>query len=102
MQMLKRFHDVIRGKDINTVKSVEELSQIVNKKTRKEHRSDLDKCIVYDDDVWRVSAPTSHEQSMHAGGGTSWCISTSNDGYWDEYYNRDGSTFVFIWNPDSR
>ena len=39
-----------------------------------------------DDKRWLVVAPQTHDASKYFGGGTSWCISTSNDRYWKEYY----------------
>ena len=38
------------------------------------------------DKRWLVVAPQTHDASKYFGGGTSWCISTSNDRYWKEYY----------------
>ena len=43
---------------------------------------------------WQVIAPLSHDASKYFGGGTNWCISTSNEHYWnDHFYNN---TVVFI------
>lgn len=39
-----------------------------------------------DDKRWLVVAPQTHDASKYFGGGTSWCISTSNDRYWKDYY----------------
>lgn len=39
-----------------------------------------------DDKRWQMVAPQTHDASKYFGGGTSWCISTSNDRYWKEYY----------------
>lgn len=39
-----------------------------------------------DDKRWLVVAPQTHDASKYFGGGTSWCISTSNDKYWKDYY----------------
>ena len=38
------------------------------------------------DKRWLVVAPQTHDASKYFGGGTSWCISTSNDRYWKDYY----------------
>ena len=38
------------------------------------------------DKRWLVVAPQTHDASRYFGGGTSWCISTSNDKYWKDYY----------------
>jgi len=41
---------------------------------------------IKDDKRWLVVAPQTHDASRYFGGGTSWCISTSNDRYWKDYY----------------
>lgn len=47
-----------------------------------------------DDKRWQVVAPQTHDASKYFGGGTSWCISTSNDRHWkDHYYDN---TIVMI------
>ena len=38
------------------------------------------------DKRWLVVAPQTHDASKYFGGGTSWCISTSSDKYWKDYY----------------
>jgi len=47
-----------------------------------------------DDKRWQVVAPQTHDASKYFGGGTSWCISTSNDRYWKQYYYEN--TVVMI------
>ncbi len=42
--------------------------------------------VIKDDKRWLVVAPETHDASRYFGGGTSWCISTSNDRYWKDYY----------------
>ena len=49
---------------------------------------------IKDDKRWLVVAPETHDASRYFGGGTSWCISTSNDRYWKEYYYEQ--TIVMI------
>ena len=46
------------------------------------------------DKRWLVVAPQTHDASQYFGGGTSWCISTSNDKYWKDYYHT--KTIVMI------
>lgn len=41
---------------------------------------------IEDNKRWLVVAPQTHDASRYFGGGTSWCISTSNDRYWKDYY----------------
>lgn len=41
---------------------------------------------IEDNKRWLVVAPQTHDASKYFGGGTSWCISTSNDRYWKDYY----------------
>ena len=41
---------------------------------------------IEDNKRWLVVAPQTHDASRYFGGGTSWCISTSNDSHWKDYY----------------
>lgn len=43
---------------------------------------------------YQVVAPTSHDASKYFGGGTNWCISTSNDHYWTDHYHSN--TIIMI------
>lgn len=47
-----------------------------------------------DDKRWLVVVPMTHDASKYFGGGTSWCISTSNDTYWNDYYHEN--TIIMI------
>lgn len=49
---------------------------------------------IEDNKRWLVVAPQTHDASKYFGGGTSWCISTSNDRYWKQYYYEN--TVVMI------
>ena len=49
---------------------------------------------IEDNKRWLVVAPQTHDASRYFGGGTSWCISTSNDKYWKDYYHT--KTIVMI------
>ena len=49
---------------------------------------------IEDNKRWLVVAPQTHDASKYFGGGTSWCISTSNEKYWKEYYHAN--TIVMI------
>lgn len=49
---------------------------------------------IKDDKRWLVVVPMTHDASKYFGGGTSWCISTSNDTYWDDYYHEN--TIIMI------
>lgn len=43
---------------------------------------------------WLVVVPRSHGASRYFGGGTKWCISTSNEHHWTDYYH--GNTIIMI------
>lgn len=49
---------------------------------------------IKDDKRWLVVVPMTHDASKYFGGGTSWCISTSNDTYWNDYYHEN--TIIMI------
>lgn len=53
-----------------------------------------DTCFLDDSKRWQIVAPLSHSSSKHFGGGTSWCISTSRESHWDDYYYKN--TIVII------
>jgi len=43
---------------------------------------------------WQIVAPHSHDASKYFGGGTNWCISTSNDSHWNNHYYEN--TIIII------
>ena len=43
---------------------------------------------------WLVIVPRSHNASRYFGGGTKWCISTSSESHWENYYHSN--TIVMI------
>lgn len=53
---------------------------------------------------WLIVAPRGHDSCKYFGGGTSWCISTSNTGYWNSHYYDN--TIIIVKdrnkNPDDR
>lgn len=49
---------------------------------------------IKDDKRWLVVVPHTHAASKYFGGGTGWCISTSNDNYWNDYYHEN--TIIMI------
>lgn len=49
---------------------------------------------ISDDKRWQVVVPQTHDASRYFGGGTNWCISTSNKEHWDNYYHKN--TIVMI------
>ncbi len=117
VSLLKRFHEKVRGKDIMSFKTVADLEAAVAVKTRSEERSELENEVNVlwegeglamgsdedDEEVqrWRVCAPKTHRACQHAGGGTRWCIATSNSSHWDNYYKKDGQTIVIVTNLDT-
>ena len=97
MNNIKLFDKKIKGVDINSLKSVDELDNKLNTRVvsnKEALRNDTD--IIADTDEWLVVAPKTHESSMNYGGSTKWCISTSNDIYWHDYYTDRNNIIVII------
>ena len=99
MDDISEFDRKIKGIDIYSLKSFGELDKVLHNRviSKKEQLTgDID--VIADTDDWLVVAPKSHDASQHYGGSTKWCISTSNEGYWDQYYNEQGRTIVMLKN----
>lgn len=99
MDMIKRFHDKVQGVDLGTL-TLPQLQAAIAKKTRKEQKDEYaDQAeLIYDDDTWKIVAPTTHEASCHYGWGTKWCTTMSSDSYWNEYYHQEGASLVYCLN----
>jgi hypothetical protein len=99
MDNIREFDSRVKGIDIFKVKTIDDLSDILKNRTvsKKEQLSgDID--VIADTDDWLVIAPESHEAAKHYGGSTKWCISTSNETYWDSYYDEKANTIVIVKN----
>lgn len=105
---LRRFVDyynVIQNKDINKIKSLQELYDIVrpyldgNLATSK---SDYARRIkegaekVYEDDGWLIVVPHTKEASCYYGKGTQWCTAADKGNNMFDRYNDEGLLYINI------
>lgn len=100
MQDIALFHKNIRGVDIYSLKSFDQLQSLIHKQTEPSSRQKIlqGADIIVNDKNWLVVAPRTHDASMFFGGGTRWCISTSSETHWDKHYNEDGEAIIMLKN----
>lgn len=86
-------------KDLFGYKTFDELKEKIFAKTGKESKKE--ELAADTDEVWSSSdgsitvvAPRSHKSIMHYGGGTKWCIATSNPKWWEDTYFPENTIFV--------
>ena len=77
------------GELINWVKDLSDDFKPVRKQSNA--KSNLEK--VYEDDVWVVYVPHSHEASRRGGEGTHWCTASENPYYYN-MYSKQGSLYI--------
>ena len=115
------YYNVIKDKDINKIKSLQQLYDVVrpyldgNTATSKSDeirkiKEDAEK--VYEDNEWIVIVPYTKEASCYYGKGTQWCTAAEKShNYFDQYNNQgplyininktDGSKYQFHFETDS-
>lgn len=100
MKDIALFHKNIKGVDIYSLKSFDQLQSLVHKQTEPSSRQKIlqGADIIVNDKNWLVVAPKTHDASMFFGGGTRWCISTSSESHWDKHYNEDGEAIIMLKN----
>ena len=97
VQLARDFDKLDSGKDINSL-SFEQVKALVDErkmapKSKSALRKEYNE-VVYENEFWKVYKPETHEAMMQVGGGTHWCVATSNPGHWDNYFSR-GAFLVF-------
>lgn len=106
LETYNKFINVIQQKDINQIRSVEELGEIVKpyidnpnmqtSKTQANKETKLKGAInAYEDDRWVVIVPITKEASMLYGKGTKWCTAAKKDNQF-EFYNASGNLYIII------
>ena len=94
------FHKNIKGVDLYSLKSFDQLQSLVHKPTQPSSRQKIlqGADIIVNDKNWLVVAPRTHDASMFFGGGTRWCISTSSEEHWNDHYNKNGEAIIMLKN----
>lgn len=117
LTLLKTYRNRLANKDLNSYKSLEELEAAISavvdddsmlsarqkvrfnkdvKAGRKTVAKEDDYEIVFEDDVFVVYAPHTHEASMKLGKGTSWCTAHENPGHYYSYTSDGGKLYIFV------
>lgn len=99
MNWINIFHKKGRGVDIYSFKDLDSFIEYISKKDKelsKRATIESQASILFVNDYIKVVAPETHEASRHFGGSTRWCISTSNEGFWTDYYCEKGNSIVFV------
>ena len=96
---LELFNRVGKSTDLYQFKDYLQFINFLGKKSKevamgKMQQIKLNSRVLANSKRWLVVVPESHEASKYFGGGTSWCISTSNDKHWKEYHHSN--TIVMI------
>lgn len=99
------YYNVIQDKDINKIKSLQELYDIVrpylegNSPTSKSDeirkiKEGAEK--VYEDNEWIIIIPHTKEASCYYGKGTQWCTAADYSNNMFDHYNSQGSLYINI------
>lgn len=99
------YYNVIQDKDINKIKSLQELYDVVrpyldgNAATSKSDevrkiKEGAEK--VYEDERWLVIVPHTKEASCYYGKGTQWCTAADRSNNMFDQYNDDGPLYINI------
>ena len=99
------YYNVIQDKDINKIKSLQELYDVVrpyldgNAATSKSDevrkiKEGAEK--VYEDERWLVIVPHTKEASCYYGKGTQWCTAADKSNNMFDQYNNDGPLYINI------
>jgi hypothetical protein len=104
IDLVKSFDELlpqIKDKDINSYKSINMLSPVIEEakqkkqKKEKEKKAKKSRDVVYDDDEWTVIVPYTHESSCKYGSGTKWCTTDQQSSYYQDYM-KNGVLFYFL------
>lgn len=87
---------LIEKNDISTYQTLDEITEEVNKASTKEmlKKSKKDIKVMYEDDVWFMFKPLSHNSSITYGYNTKWCTAMK---YEPEYFYRYSNEGVLIY-----
>ena len=100
-----KFYNRIENKDINSIKSLPQLYDIVkpfieNPEQSTSHQDEVRKLKegaekVYEDGTWLVVVPHTQETSCYYGKHTKWCTAAKNNNMFDKY-NEKGNLYINI------
>lgn len=99
------YYNVIKDKDINKIKSLQELYEIVQPYLGGDiatSKSDEVRKIkegaekVYEDSEWLIIIPHTQEASCYYGKGTQWCTAAERSNNMFDHYNNQGPLYINI------
>ena len=96
--------------DLNQYKSIAELVVFVREQLDSEailgrtqgemsnavHAGAKDAYFIYEDEIWKVLIPKTHEASCYWGQGTEWCTAVRDNDYYYNSYSEQGPLFINI------
>ena len=85
-------------RDINNIKSVGELKQLLDQFTPKKTRSEIKQGVekVYEDNQWIIIIPHTQEAAIHYGSGTKWCTAAKHGNNMFDTYNEEDFLYINI------
>ena len=99
------YYNVIKDKDINKIKSLQELYEIVQpylggdiatSKSDEVRKIKEDAEKVYEDNEWLVIIPHTQAASCYYGKGTQWCTAAERSNNMFDHYNSQGPLYINI------
>ena len=105
LKCFNEYYNVIQDKDINKIKSLQELYDVVRPYldgSLATSKSDEVRKIkegaekVYEDQEWMIIVPHTKEASCYYGKGTQWCTAADYSNNMFDYYNDQGPLYINI------
>jgi len=106
--IVNTFNDLINSKkikavDIFSIKSFDELKNIVGNASKTKSRSEKQKILrdnetefIFENGLVLVVSPKTHKASCKYGSQTKWCTTYHDSKYWDEYYQKGIKMYYVI------
>ena len=106
--IVNTFNDLINSKkikavDIFSIKSFDELKNIVGNASKTKSRSEKQKILrdketefIFENDLVLVVSPKTHQASCKYGSQTRWCTTYHDSNYWDQYYQKGIKMYYII------
>jgi len=96
---LNLFNRIGTSTDLYQFKDYLSFVEFLNKKSKEVQMGKMaqvkrNTSVIADTKRWQVVAPKRHESCQYYGGGTNWCISTSNERHWNNHFYE--GTIVII------
>ena len=89
---------LIPNNDVTSYKDISEIYHSVSIASMKKYEKELEKQIFteFEDEIWLIIRPLTHQASSKYGASTKWCTTSKNEPEYFEKYWRDGVLVYFI------